>query len=233
MSPTTSTEQTLASRLHRRLRDDVVSCVLKPGHRLRTEELAERYGAGASPLREALNRLAADGLAIQIDNRGFRVPELTLADLEDVTLARCSVQEAALRDSVRHGDAPWQEEVVLAFYRLSRVADKLEVSGFAGSAEWEANHRAFHDALIARCRSKRLRDYSRVLFDQADRYRNMWSRVHIGERDVGDEHKTIMDAALAGDVEAAVRAATQHILETANAVKAHLTLQPGATAGRQ
>jgi len=230
MSTSLPPEMTLASRVHVQLRQDIMTGVLKPGQRLRTDELAERYGAGASPLREALNRLAADGLAVQIENRGFRVPSLSLAELEDVTLARCWVQEAALRDSIAHGDVAWEEQVVLSFYRLSRIAERQNVEDLAADAEWETHHRAFHDALIARCRSKRMRDYSTVLFDQADRYRHMWSQLHTPERDVAAEHRAMMDAVLSRNVEAAVKAANEHILETAEAVKLFLSSQPAGRA---
>src|SRR3546814_10891782 len=51
---------TLASDIHHRLREDIVSCVLEPGQRLRFEQLKEIYGASYSTLREALSSLVAE-----------------------------------------------------------------------------------------------------------------------------------------------------------------------------
>ena len=58
----TDVEQTLNASAFSRLRADILSCQLLPNERLRMENLRERYGMGASPIREALMRLEAEGL---------------------------------------------------------------------------------------------------------------------------------------------------------------------------
>jgi len=64
---------TLASSVYDRLRGDILSGSLPPGEKLRTEALRSRYEVGNSPIREALNRLSADGLVTREDQKGFRV----------------------------------------------------------------------------------------------------------------------------------------------------------------
>jgi len=212
---------TLASRIEQRLRHDIVTGVLPPGMKLRSEELSARYGAGATPVREALNRLASDGLAVQSDKRGFRVPEVSAEELGDLTLTRCWVQELALKDSIAHGDAAWEEALVLAFHRLSRAAPSGPAGANMPGPQWEPLHRAFHVALISRCRSQRLRDYTDVLFDQADRYRHLGAEIDPS-RDLLGEHRALMDAALARDIPLAIERSNRHIQETTDAVLAHL-----------
>jgi DNA-binding GntR family transcriptional regulator len=189
--------------------------------KLRTEELTTRYGVGATPVREALNRLASDGLAVLSDKRGFRVPQVSIEELEDLTLTRCWVQELAIRDSIAHADTPWEEEIVLAFHRLSRAAPAGPDGVQEPGPQWEPLHRAFHEALISRCRSQRLRDYTNVLFDQADRYRHLGAEIDP-RRDVLGEHRALMEAALARDVPRAIECSNRHIQETTDAVVAHL-----------
>src|SRR3546814_10637140 len=75
---------TLASDIHHRLREDIVSCVLEPGQRLRFEQLKEIYGASYSTLREALSSLVAEQLVVAEGQRGFRVASISAADLLDL-----------------------------------------------------------------------------------------------------------------------------------------------------
>ena len=62
---------THASSVHERLRADILS------GRLPIRTLMERYGIGQTPLREALNRLAAAGLLRAEDQRGFAIPGIS------------------------------------------------------------------------------------------------------------------------------------------------------------
>lgn len=218
---------TLASKIAQRLRHDIVTGVLTPDMKLRTEELTARYGSGATPVREALNRLASDGLVALSDKRGFRVPRVSMEELEDLTLTRRWIQELALRDSIAHADAQWEEEIVLAYHRLSRAAP-IGGGGTAGQGpQWEPLHRAFHEALISRCRSQRLRDYTNVLFDQADRYRHLGAEIDTS-RDLLGEHRGLMEAVLARDTTRALDCSNRHIQETTDAVLAHLARMAAA-----
>ena len=80
---------TLASSVYDRLRGDILSGSLPPGEKLRTEALRARYEVGNSPIREALNRLSADGLVTREDQKGFRVAAASRADLEELVKTRC------------------------------------------------------------------------------------------------------------------------------------------------
>ena len=90
---------TLASAAYERLRRDIRIGRLAPGEKLRIDALRAIYEIGASPLREALNRLSAEGLVVQEDQRGFRVPPVSIEDLLELTRTRCWLNEIALRES--------------------------------------------------------------------------------------------------------------------------------------
>ena len=68
---------TRTSELVARLREDLLAGELKPGAPLRLAMVRERYGAGLTPLREALFQLVAEGLVTTEDQRGFRVAEVS------------------------------------------------------------------------------------------------------------------------------------------------------------
>src|SRR5690606_40721343 len=80
--------KTLTDQAYMMLRADVIAGRLKPGAKLRVEQLRGQYEVGATPLREALSRLSADGFVISEGQRGFRVVPMSVADLQDITNVR-------------------------------------------------------------------------------------------------------------------------------------------------
>jgi GntR family carbon starvation induced transcriptional regulator len=69
--------KTLSESAYDALRDDIIRGRLEPEEKLRIEELRQKYATGASPLREALNRLAGEGFVTTEGQRGFRVAPLS------------------------------------------------------------------------------------------------------------------------------------------------------------
>ncbi len=205
---------TLASTAYERLRREIIAGDFPPGRKLHIRRLCERYDVGLSPMREALNRVSRDGLVRQNDLRGFSVAPVSLEDLADLTRSRCWLNEIALRQSIKDGDAEWEEGIVLAFHRFSRAGDPLAAMTPEERANHEGAHRNFHASLIAACGSGRLRDYCEQLFDAADRYRNLKQPHQFETRRKRDEHREIMEAVLARDVEKAVRLLIDHFKGT-------------------
>ncbi|MFC3125522.1 GntR family transcriptional regulator [Pseudoroseomonas globiformis] len=102
----------LATSVHRRLRQDILTGRLLPGLKLKPRDFADRYATGASPMREALSRLAERGLVERFEHRGFREAEAKPSQLAGLIRSRLLAAGAALRDAIRHGDVRWEEEVV-------------------------------------------------------------------------------------------------------------------------
>ena len=202
-------KRTAASQVYAALKRDILNGGLSPGERLQIDVVAARYGAGTNPVREALNRLSAERLVDQEDQRGFAVPPLSLEHFRELVKTRCWLESLALTESVaRHTDA-WEDEVVLAYHRLRRVpvryADDVERGGdgTAGNAEWEARHRAFHRALISNCGSSWLLHFCDELMDQVERYRYISMTNTYPRRDSDEEHRLILEAAIGGEAELA------------------------------
>jgi len=210
---------TLASSVYDRLRDDILSGALPPDDKLRTEALRERYGVGNSPLREALNRLSADGLVTREDQKGFRVATASRADLEELVKTRCWLEEIALRQSIENGGDEWEEAVVLQYHRLSRVRRSSSEDQYVVNFEWETRHRAFHLALLSACGSRWLMQYCAQLNDQADRYRQLAIVVSYPKRNELNEHEGIMRAATSRDADEAVRLLLGHYDRTAGIIR--------------
>ena len=199
-----------------KLRNDILRGVLEPRTRLRVNEVAGRYGCGAIPTREALNRLAAEHLVVHSEQRGFAVAPISAPDLRDLTKARSLLVEAAMREAVLKGDAAWEERVLLAYHRLTKVPRYLDLRRRVPNPAYDAPHREFHSALISGCGSQWLVSLCARLFDHAERYRNLARKLKVAPRE--DEHRKMVDAALARRVEETVALSKRHVEITAEII---------------
>jgi GntR family transcriptional regulator, carbon starvation induced regulator len=202
---------TMTEQLEEALRADILDGVLVPGRRLRASELTGRYGVSATPLREALQRLAAENL-VDLDPRiGATVSAISQDDLLDVYEMLGLVGGMALERSVKRAVAPWDASVQHAFDAMHLASERLMADGLdddamrrslaadAATAHWE-----FHDALYQRCGSPWLLRFAKMLHAHAERYRRLSIQAARDRRDIHAEHEAIMLAARRGDAGAAV-----------------------------
>ena len=210
-------KSTLASTVYQQLREDLLGGGFEAESKLRVEWVVSKYGAGASPVREALNRLASEGLLGRHDQRGFFVMPVSAAELEELTRTRCWLEEKALRESIAHRTAEWEEQLVLALHRLGR-ASRISPQDLSSSLnpDWEKLHRTFHRVLISACRSRWLVGFCDQLSDHAYRYRQMANDGESIQRDDFGEHRLIAESALDGNADGAVQALIDHYQLTAS-----------------
>ncbi|MCT7374216.1 GntR family transcriptional regulator [Chelativorans salis] len=208
-------EQTLTETCYRRLKQDIISGARPPGERMRIEKLKAIYGIGPTSLREALQRLSADGLVRAVERRGFQVAPLDAAEFLDLNTARIEIDLSALRLSIRAGDGGWEGGVVAAAYRLEK-ADGLVQSGAQESLDdWERLNKLFHRSLVA-CPSRWLLRMREMLGEQVERYRRASVYRERTERNLIEEHRQIAEAVLARDEERACRLLAEHYTRTAD-----------------
>lgn len=218
MSASRSGPMTHASSVYERIRADILDGKLLPGHRLPIKALMETYEIGQTPLREALNRLSADGLVAAEDQRGFTVPAISAAELTELTRTRCWLEERALRESMAQATEAWEEAVLLAGHRLLRTPRRPDITDGEADALWEERHRAFHDALVSNCGSRWLIGFCAQLTDRHQRYRKLAARRGFPHRDVQAEHQGILDAVLQRDADTAVARLMAHYQLTADII---------------
>ncbi|WP_231709029.1 GntR family transcriptional regulator [Pseudomonas denitrificans (nom. rej.)] len=223
--PEAPEKRTMASQLESRVREDIINGRLAPGSRLRLKELAEHYDAGVIPLREALSRLAASGFVSSEDQKGFSVGRISAEEIRDITATRQLIECQALAESIRNGDLEWESRLIATHHRLDRLPI-VEGPERLMKPDWEQAHETFHQVLIANCRSPWLLRLSHLLRDQTARYRML--SVHYndnGARDVPGEHRALLDAALARDVDKACALLAEHYETTTRSVLAHEALK--------
>ena len=220
---TSATSSEMALRL---LMGDLVRGVLPPGCKLKVRELTERYGIGASPMREALAQLASGGFVQLEANKGFRVAPVSRRHLLDITETRQVVEGEALRRAIANGADTWEEEIFTSLQLLKREIERRD----SRSPEWldayEERHHRFHRALIAACPLTTLTGFCDHLYVQTTRYRRMLKEQGFSEQVGSRQHEEIMALVVGRDTDKAVAALREHIGITAAAILTYVDVQP-------
>lgn len=205
------------------LRQEILHGTLMPGERLRVADLNNRYDLGLTPIREALVRLASEGLIVSENHRGARVREATVGELHDLIRTRQEIERLCLTEAIARGDAAWEGEIMRAYHVLSRAPMPSDGGDYEAAALWEGHHRAFHFALVSACGSHWLLQFWNTLADHSERYRKLRllrrSDPDAGVRDINAEHARIMEAVIARDTATAVALMNTHISATGAAVR--------------
>jgi len=204
-----------------RLRAAILSGELRPGERLVAAALAERLEVSATPLREAIQRLAAQGLVEITPQRGARVAAASPRDAEEIYELRTLLDPLAMRDSLAHSDRAHVAEIDAAYDRLV-AANRTRPRSPAELVQAVDRHGQFHAALLSRCRSRWLLRLTSLLADHSQRYALLAFAApgEIGHHDVIAEHGPIRDAAVAGRIDEAANLLESHLRSTLHGVRA-------------
>lgn len=220
LEPVEKAEETLAEVAVERIIRDIRSGVLLPDRKLRVAELRERYGIGASPLREALTIVTSLGYATSESHRGCRVASLSPADLADITNAREIIEMGMLRESMLARSDEWAIGIIAANERLKRLIARSPANHMDPVAPIKEAHKQLHIALTAGCNSERLANMQALLFDQAGRYRDLMLAEVRSPQDFVDTHDALVQTVLSGDVEVACNSLRDHLRRTLREVYA-------------
>lgn len=212
-------KRTAASMIADEMKLEILAGTLPPGARLKVEQLRRRFDTAINPVREALNRLASEGLVTLEDHKGFSVAPISLADWRDLLEARCMIETTALRRSIANADDDWRDEVVVSLDRLLRIPRHFDADRTQPNPDWEPVHHRFHNSLLTRCGSATTIRICEDLRMRADRYRVLAGRAQSSRRTYNDEHEAIASAALAGDADRAVQSLDQHYRMTIKVVE--------------
>ena len=211
----------LSEQAHEKIKQDILSGALLPGEKLQLDTISNRYGIGLGPVREALNRLSAEGWVERRSQRGFFVSELSISDLEELVKTRIWLETLAMRESIANATQEWEERVILAYHRLARTTRLVEGSNSnVVNPDWETRHHDFHLALLSACGSSWMMHFCGVMMDQSVRYRNLsvnYTRARRG--DALAEHEALMNAAIDRDADTACELLTSHYSHTLDGLR--------------
>ncbi len=229
-----SSNGSLTAEVYGYLRGEILAGRFEPGQRLRPAHLASEQGVGLNAVREALSRLAGEGLVQAAPHYGFRVVEFSVEDITDVTRVRALVEGAALRQSIERGNLGWEAQLVAAHHRLANtpmtVGSPAELD-----PDWVHAHHAFHAATMSACGSPRLIEITSALAESmAITIYQHWSELYLYSQDRLDaagEHQALFDAALARDAGLACRLNDEHNQGSTDIIVAVLERNAGPLPG--
>ncbi|MGW0534137.1 GntR family transcriptional regulator [Streptomyces sp. NPDC003032] len=121
---------TLRQQIADALRDEVLAGRLEPGQEFTVKEIADQYGVSATPVREALVNLTAQGLLDADQHRGFRVHEHTLADYRGMLEARSLIADGMFRDLAENPGA--RDDMADALTSVRRRGEEAARAACAG-----------------------------------------------------------------------------------------------------
>lgn len=216
---------TLVSSIVDRLRFEILGGRIKPGAKLRADDLKTKFEVSLTPVREALMRLSAEGLVIAEDQRGFRVAPVSLQNLKEVIELRVALECLALRHAIEAGDLQWETNIVATAHRLGALTSRPRNDRAVINEEWEEWHRKFHFALISACNMPLLIAFCKTANDLCDRYRRIFLPF-IRPIDRLKDHNRIAAATCKRDVAQATRLLASHIRKTETVIVAGVSAAP-------
>jgi DNA-binding GntR family transcriptional regulator len=196
---------TLWQRVYDHLRTEILEGRLEPGAELIEVALAEQLGVSRGPLREAIGRLAAEGLVTVSPRRGAVVRSLSKEEFLELYQVREALERMAVQLAVPRLNDEQFDELAALNEEMEAHARRDEVESF-----FEANL-AFHARLLEASGNGKLEELYRQLLGQLGRYRlrSLMLRGNL-KRSVA-EHKAILRAARRGDAERAAQLMAEHI----------------------
>jgi DNA-binding GntR family transcriptional regulator len=197
----------VADRVYAALRERILAGDIPHHARLHQEQLSVELGVSRTPLREALGRLAADGLVELLPQRGARVADITPDDMETSYGARLVIEPAAAALAARRRPPE-------AIAEMRRAIDAHRRHQADVQAVFAAN-RDFHLAVVRASENPFLLRFAEQLW-----VRRLGLRVYEEQREPpefiaadADWHERIADSIEAGDARLAERAMRRHIHE--------------------
>jgi DNA-binding GntR family transcriptional regulator len=189
---------------YERIRDLVLSGDLAPGARLGQVELAERFGISRTPVREALRRLAGEGLVDNLSNRGFRVVELGLGAVMRRLEVRAIVEPSIARLAAERRTERDVEQLRASLSREERAQDGIAVHDASRDFHVALARATGNDELVRVLESLWLVEVGRRLLSRR-RAVSDWQHVDV------QEHREIAAAVAEGRVEDAERLMAAHV----------------------
>ena len=208
--------KTIRDQVYQILRDEICAGKYAPGSWLQETELTEYLGVSRSPVREALRRLVADGLLMEIPNKGVFVKEFTCRDIDEIFDMRVMLESYAIRKSRSR----------MTSARLQKLFDILEELEHTHAAQelavYTQSDEILHNRIVELSENSLvISTYDRVRsMNQQFRVLSLTSHRRFDES--LEEHRQIVQSLAVGDVETACATNTRHLELACQCIKEHL-----------
>jgi GntR family transcriptional regulator, rspAB operon transcriptional repressor len=236
-------DESLVDNVYKEIKNNVLSHVLKGGEKLSIKQIAREMGISLTPVRDAVNKLAHDGLLTTVPGSGTYVTSLTPQDVNELFECRNILELAAIESAV-----PRMTET--AMQELRRNLEQMLVEGkrFLDTLTITDNHESqaiqtpyfelddrFHETIVMQaCNRQLLKLYNSVNLSMHVVRAVYWDHMrHVNQRmeSTFTEHQRILDAIEAGNIDAAKAAVRRHLEQGKLVALSHMLKSDEVTAG--
>lgn len=182
-----------SARAYRILKDQILTCQLPPGAGLNEGRLAESLAVSKTPIREALAMLVHEGFVEVIPRQGYRVTDLTVADIQEIFNLRLLLEPAAAALAAERA-SPEQLQALRAL-----AEEHFEPDSTESFAAFIAQNRQFHALLAEASGNRRLASTLKHLLEEIQRLYLAGLDLRAGIEEQRGEHHDLVAALLKGN----------------------------------
>jgi len=208
-----------ASRVYQKVREDILRLHLAPGELLDETRISKEFKLSRSPIREAMVRLASEGLIKTLPNKSTIVAPLNIEEFSSYIDALDLVQRITTRLAAR-----LRTEHQLAEIKRRQAAFSKAVAAHDPLAMIEHNH-DFHVAISHASQNRYLSEFNSRLLDEGRRYLRLYFRSFNDTLppEFNDEHHQIIEAIEHHDEERAELLAHEHSMQVSERFLSYLS----------
>ena len=215
----------LSDRIRNALTDAISSGELAPGNTLDEQQLADRYGASRTPVREALRQLATSGMVEVRPRRGVIVRHVTADEVMDMFETMAELEAVCVRLAT-YRITPLERSRLLRIHEASQAAvEQDDVDAY------DALNRDFHEAIYRAAHNDFLAEQAIAVRTRLNAFRRMQLRQARRLASSRAEHDAVMQAIAEGNGEEAGRRMRAHMLNAASALDSYIAHQDRAHTG--
>lgn len=214
-APEALSRDRLSDRLYAVLKGEIGKGELTPGQRLVEADLARRYAVSHAPVREALRRLAHEGLVVQLPRRGTFVTSVSEEEARRSHALRAVLEEFAAREFCRHASSDSLDQVAAIVDRMVTAADDDDVVGVS-----ELNTK-FHQAVWAASGHPLLPRIWPLVESSLRAFTPITDRVYVDDLvEVASSHRPLVDSLRSRDESRAAQQFHDHVTDVWRKVEA-------------
>ena len=210
---------TIQAQVYNILKRNICDGVYKPGQRLLETELAASLNVSRSPVREAMRKLATEGLVEEFPNRGVFVKQFSDEDIDHIFEVRILLESHAIRHSQRHLTS---ERAAALRARLDSLLRTYREGSLEDYIEQDT---ALHEEIIELADNPVMTEMYKLVYSRTQQFRiySLISKQRFDESVA--EHTSVVESILSGDTAVAVRINKQHLKLARGKIIEHLAAQ--------
>jgi DNA-binding GntR family transcriptional regulator len=209
----------LSDQIRNALTDEIASGLLAPGVDLDEQDLADRFGASRTPVREALRQLAVTGLVEIRPRRGVIVTQTTPERIMEMFETSAEVEATCVRIAT-YRITPIERGKLIEMHDASAtLVERGDVDGY------DKFNREFHEVIYGATHNAFMAEQALAIRNRLKAFRRTQLRHSNRLARSREEHDAIMTAIAQGDGEEASRRMRAHMLNAASAISRYIASQ--------